>query len=56
MSVELQDMYGPQDMISNCCGAIAFGENDKYNCGICSKCKDHCEFENLNNGEDTKGD
>ena len=34
-------------MISECCGAIPWGEWDKFKgiySGICSECKEHCTF------------
>ncbi len=58
MSTEYSDLFGPPNMLSNCCNSISFGELDEYNCGICKKCKDHAEFEKENDDveEDSKGE
>lgn len=39
------EFYTDSSLISNCCGASAWGDVDKYGCGICSKCKEHASFE-----------
>jgi hypothetical protein len=38
-------MVTSSSMISNCCGALPYGEIDEYRCGICSECHEHAEFE-----------
>jgi hypothetical protein len=44
MSTEYSDFYGPSDMLSNCCGAVAWGEIID-GCGICSDCHEHADFD-----------
>jgi hypothetical protein len=44
MSTEIYDFIGPANLISNCCGARAWGEIQD-NVGICSDCKEHASFE-----------
>ncbi len=39
------EYYTDSSMLSNCCTAPAWGDIDDYKCGICSKCKEHAEFE-----------
>jgi hypothetical protein len=47
MSQEINDHYGPTNLLSDCCGARAFGEVANL-AGICSQCRDHAGFEAVN--------
>jgi hypothetical protein len=49
MSTELSDLLGPPSWLSECCGAVSWGElhldDAKVQAvGICSGCKDHATF------------
>lgn len=39
------DDYIPSgNLFSDCCGALPLYDLDEYNCGVCSKCKEHASF------------
>ena len=49
MSSDYTDLLGPPSWLSECCGAVSWGElhldEDKVQAvGICSRCKDHATF------------
>lgn len=41
------------DIVSDCCNAAPWGEEEM---GICGSCKEHCDFIDLDEEEDTAAD
>ena len=54
MSVNYEDLFGPPDLLSECCGARALGELSEGEppVGICGRCRDWAGFEGSEEEED----